>query len=502
MSLNVLPNLDRPTFGVEVEFMIATLPDNNTIDPHKDVKDLPPVLRIPIHTGKTGYAIQRVRAVLEECFSDVSFATSPKFDGIHRDYRAWIVHSDPSVRGPRSGPYRFISVEIASPVQSASPDAFYAIRFAVSVITSKFRCMVNSSCGLHVHVGLGNERIPLEHIRRFASLSYAAEALLFTLHEPHRRVNDYCRSLRDYSYIANEGRGRNIEHEMAHYKDEMLRIVEGETIGDCYGYIGRDIRHGEEPLSVRNDNVDQAHIDAFLETRQPGHFEPFTKPGDSRHTKLLPEIPDRIPAAQPASSSTVAPPAEPARKRNIPRLRMPRFGLGELLALRRTLEEDVEIGRGAPPERINQLIKRGPGPGVFEVTEQLYAQPATCFISMLLDELYRPATNFENYSCYSLDPSSDRRTVEIRFGSGSLDAEWVATWAKIVVGLFRFALYASPSMFIDVLDGCDRADKEDGSYDVIDLLDDLGLFAEAEIAEKRLMANKDRWNLTFVEPES
>jgi hypothetical protein len=55
---------------------------------------------------------------------------------------------------------------------------------------------------------------------------------------------------------------------------------------------------------------------------------------------------------------------------------------------------------------------------------------------------------------------------------------------------------------MDVLTNCEQAMKGNAIYDVIDLLDDMGLFAEAEITEKRLTANMRQWNLEFANAES
>ncbi|KAI0538087.1 putative amidoligase enzyme-domain-containing protein [Xylaria digitata] len=497
MSVNTFPNLELPTFGVEVEFMIATLPeDDEIIDP--DENGLPPILRIPKRSNNLQtikYTLGKVKGVLDECFGVLPPLSALKVDtkAILDKYRDWNVDGDSSIRPPKQSSYRFVGVEVISPVQFASPKGFNAIRLAILAITSKFRCMVNLSCGLHVHVGLGIERLPLEQIRRIASLSYAAEPLLFTLHGPSRRVHDYCRSLHDYSRLANGVIGKDLEGKVEH-SDPHLKEDLG---GECYTYLGAVRRHGEEALSARNKHVDKTHIEAFLETRQPGHYEPFTRPDDSRHTKLLPEISDHILTAQRASSSSII--REPARQRNIPRLRLPKPTLSELLRVRKELEP---VDGAVPLEIFDRLGERGPGPGVFEATKHIYSQPASCYISSLLSGELRPAINFESYSCRSLRPAVDQRTVEFRMGEGSLDAEWVSTWAKIIVGLFKFALYSTPSNFIAVLENCDRVMKEDGTYDIIDMLDDMGLFAEAEIAERRLTANKDRWNLEFVESES
>lgn len=271
----------------------------------------------------------------------------------------------------------------------------------------------------------------------------------------------------------------------------------------CDRYMGRDRRHGEYPMSAREDNTDDTHIDAFLKTRMPGHFEPFTKPGDSKHTEILlsdvsHELDLRISAAQDAQDAqlppTMTPPAEPARKRDTPRVRLPPFDLKRLLE---SAWELSHVGAAIPDE----FLSRGPGTGVWEATERIYAQPASCHIAEQLSSYERPAISFMSYLCERLTASkTEMRTIEFRMADGSLDGEWIATWAKICAGLFTFALYASPGDFIDVLENCDRAVKEDGVYDVVDLLDEVGLFAEAKYVERRLMENGEKWGLEFVEP--
>ncbi|KAI1426605.1 putative amidoligase enzyme-domain-containing protein [Xylaria sp. FL1777] len=502
MTTNTLTSPERPTFGVEVEFVIATL-RTDAVDPDADVEGLPPVLRVPNTFDGGGdiylheYTVGKVRELLQECFGS-ELVVNPK--SVMDHYRDWGVGQDESVHAKNIRPYIFVSVEVSSPVQFSSPKGFDAISLAISTITSKFRCLVNFSCGLHVHVGLGAERLSLEQIRRIGSLSYAAESLLFTLHDPIRRVTQYCRPLQDYSRLADNLEQQDLEIEIPHANEEFKFGLSGRN--ECYRYLGRDRRHGEAPMSARDERVDEAHIEAFLETRQSGHFEPFTEPGDPRHTKLLlpdvcDELASRISAVRLASSTT--PPAEQARQRNIPRLRLPKFKSTELLSMRSKIRL---WGLAVPEETILDLEKRGPVPSVFEATERIYSQLASDYVSELLSGFDRPAISLASYECLALTSERVLRTIEFRLGEGSLDSEWISTWAKICVGFFKFALYSSPGQFIDVLTNCDRAMKDDGSYDVIDLLDDIGLFAEAEIAERRLTANKDRWNLTFVESES
>ncbi|KAI1198717.1 putative amidoligase enzyme-domain-containing protein [Nemania serpens] len=506
MSASISPNLERPTFGVEVEFLIAVVEaDADAPDPHRGL-GLPPVLRIPQDEfesdGGEMYTLTRAKEVLDKCYGNLpplprpsaSISQTISTETVLDEYRDWTVKEDGSIFQTGDGPYNMIGVEIRSPVHYASPAAFKSISIAISAIVSHFRCQVNHSCGLHVHVGLGAERMSLEQIRRFASLSYAIEPLLFTLHDPIRKANMYCKPLRDHSFLANEA------------DDEELAVVHDDLRSKipfvCHQYIGRDRRHGELPMSAREDNADKTYIDAFLRTRQPGHFEPFTKPGDSRHTKILlgdisHELDLRISEAEAQDAQlqpAMTPSAEPPRKRLTPRVKLPLFDLEELMASSRKIHRLYSYYLSCMGDR------EQPVTGVFEATGRIYAQPASCYVAELLSGRERPATNFLNYQCEHLEPSGKTmRTIEFRAADGSLDGEWIATWARICAGLFTFALDAPPGDFIGVLENCDTADREDGVYDVVDLLEDVGLFAEARYVEKRLMANRDKWRLELVE---
>ncbi|KAI1124644.1 hypothetical protein F5Y10DRAFT_248951 [Nemania abortiva] len=374
--------------------------------------------------------------------------------------------------------------------------------------------MVNLSCGLHVHVGLGAQRIPLEHLRRIASLSYAIEPLLFTLHDPLRIVNAYCRPLRHHSLLA-ERESQDPRAQPYHngYDDPFQIMV--------HHHIGRDRRHGEHPILTGGERFDfdgrvtdtsqiRPQVDAFLVTRQPGHFEPYVGPGDSRHTQDLPgSLSEQVDLQVSAAAPSTAPLAEPPRKRKIPRLRFPHYDRKRLRQLRAILEganpDDVEdaddadedVSNSRNPSRVSD--NPSTGTSVFDAARRVYAQPASCYISNQMSSLvdFRLAINFDGYRCQNIG-SDGRHTIEFRMGEGSLDAQWISTWAKICAGVFRFAIYSSPGDFISVLANCDRASKEDGSYDIVDLLDEIGLFAEAELVEKRLAAHKDQWNLQYA----
>ncbi|KAI0546555.1 putative amidoligase enzyme-domain-containing protein [Xylaria curta] len=499
MSADTLRN-ENPTFGVEIEFLIATLNEDDE-DPHAHVKGIPPVLRVPQFKDADDYTHGKVREVLDECFGlppRSSIGSSKPLTTLDT-YKKWNVGTDASLIPPSGNEqYYFVPVEIASPVQYASPKGFDAINFAISTITSRFRCVVNPSCGIHVHVGLGASRLPLEHVRRMSSLSYAVEPLLFTLQHPARSVNLNCCQPRHYSYFVHDGPETDpeIPHNDPSWSNKQFGCIP----------LGRERRHGEASLVVREPHDNKLYVNAFMETREAGHYEPFTKYGDTRHTTLLSsdivdEINNRISAVQLPSLSPTAP-SEPTRQREIPRLRLKKY---DEATIKKLNKENEPWGASLLSTGIALRIASGDGPGVFEATECIYSQPSSCYIGKLLSNLNvdRSSMSFHNYRCwYASSPVSSPRTIEVRIAEGSLDGNWIATWAKIVTGLFRFALHSSPSDFIDVMTNCERATKIDGSYDIVDLLDDIGLFAEAVAVEKRLKAHERAWDMKFVEPEA
>ncbi|KAI0391980.1 putative amidoligase enzyme-domain-containing protein [Xylariaceae sp. FL0594] len=480
------------SFGVEIEFLVAVLRAGMS-DPHEDVEGLPPVIRLTEQDRDLypeevrDMAQQKVRDVIEECFSGLPTTSFIREVGEDDEYRFWCVDDDVSVRKEGDDYYMYCGMEVNSPAEYATPPAFEALCLAIATVTSKFRCLVNETCGLHVHVGLGRERLALNHIRRVAALSYAAEPLLFSLHEPARVRNTYSLPLRLSSPLS----------DMYHYcKTEAMRPEPGHDtspdLSGCYQILGSSLRHGEAPLSARECFGFELESQAFLRTRMPGHFEPFHEDGaaEHRHTfsgDVSEEVELRIALqemrleAEGASSATAADDEDADAGlllRQMPHIQLPLYAeLDRYVSDHPAEASDVHGVRELRDSfRARLLHRQHDEPPEEPVGDQL-----------------------RGYDCLSLRMPEKNRTVEVRMAAGSLDGEWVATWARICVGLFRFALYVPPGKFIDVLTRCEQAVQGKGSpYDVLDLLNDLGLFAEAVIAEKRLLQNKESWNLEFI----
>ncbi|KAK0731130.1 hypothetical protein B0H67DRAFT_563865 [Lasiosphaeris hirsuta] len=110
-----------------------------------------------------------------------------------------------------------------------------------------------------------------------------------------------------------------------------------------------------------------------------------------------------------------------------------------------------------------------------------------------------------NYNFQSYGGFQDQRpypgsllTVEFREASGSVSPTWTATYARICVGIFKFARVASRERFWAVIVRLASAEKAamDGlpnKYDIISALQDLGLWGPAAFLEERLRSDPLRF---------
>ncbi|KAI1143333.1 hypothetical protein F5Y05DRAFT_421003 [Hypoxylon sp. FL0543] len=162
-----------------------------------------------------------------------------------------------------------------------------------------------------------------------------------------------------------------------------------------------------------------------------------------------------------------------------------------------------------------------PDGSVHVTTAEGLAQIASAPSALVAAELLVPAPEYMrlnyNFSFYRLASlrgagagdkdaayTANLRTIEFREAAGTLDARWILTWACICVGMVRWARCASVSDFMDVLDRIIAQEErelrrlaasgapyeaqerdEAARYDVCDLLEDIGLFAEAAWVRKR-----------------
>ncbi|KAI1780137.1 putative amidoligase enzyme-domain-containing protein [Hypoxylon cercidicola] len=168
------------------------------------------------------------------------------------------------------------------------------------------------------------------------------------------------------------------------------------------------------------------------------------------------------------------------------------------------------------PEDYRTLVanpKVSTSEGVYEIMSCGSALAAATLLRST--KVARGNYNFDHYTEDFLEDgfaprSTNPRTVEFREAEGSLDARWVAAWARICVGVVRFARRAPVGSYLHVLEriraqelrelarkeallaagagaGAYEFEARDEArrYDVCDLLEDIGLFAEAEFVRQR-----------------
>ncbi|KAI1403951.1 putative amidoligase enzyme-domain-containing protein [Hypoxylon fuscum] len=477
----------RPrTFGVELEFLIAWLWDDE-IDPHQDMSnELATIYRIPRTAGldstNRNQLFEHIREMLREhglpTTNVLEVGTPYEFEEL-----TWDVYSDltirepseldPTVRKPSELEYKWIGVEVVSSPERASSRAFENVHYAVNLIKSKYRCAVNRTCGLHVHVGDGPEVMPLEHIRRIVGLFWAADPLLSCLHPRDRGFNPYSPSIRELSSLS-QGTTAKDMNPRDHYSD-------------CLGYRGGGMRHGESPMSWRRANAKGSVIADFKETRKPGRFDPFFRAhGDE---------------SKDSKDKTPSPPLNPSGEFS----EVSEIGFRILETdVNSTDSTDLKTPRTSTRSRILLPLfgsSVGSDIGVFAGVRETFDSPSTCVIQWLLQSEggSRPNYNISSYTCQNLYFNSSRRfTIEFRQAEGTLCGKWVEVWARICVGLTHFAIHAPVPEYLAVLHNLNEAFSDEAPYDVIDLLNQVGLFAEATFAEKRLRQYGEELGVAFI----
>ncbi|KAI0854174.1 hypothetical protein F5Y00DRAFT_267427 [Daldinia vernicosa] len=520
MSANIAPPAEprppRLTFGVEMEFLVPWLLEGGD-DALEHIKGLPPVIRIK-EVPKDGNVERVIHGMIKALFEKHNLPTNIKshtymyktdfIKSILGNYNHWGVTDDVTVNEPFEAKtfdwiekFRWVGVEVQSPVEPDIPGAFEVLNYARQLLTSSYRCRVNHSCGLHVHVGNGGEYFPLDSMRRIASLVFATEHLLTTLNHPWRVANYNCRTMRDRSNLSNLLAGQAMSPGPMH---------EADPARDCIRYLATEVRHGEEPISWREEHRANKYVDDFEEHRKKSGFEPFQPKPDTKEeeapkeeiganekTAGEKEEEKKVIKASEDPFSQPIEPNKPVRTRNIPRIVRPRY-------TNEQLEDMTEKSRDFGCAGLyfeGPRSQRAPDPGVFAGVQQIYQSASSCEIAHLMYPRGASMVNFRHYACDSFLRHYQGRTIEFRGAEGSLSS-WVVTWAKICVGLVKFAIRSPYHEFARVLENCDASTDEDGAYDCIDLLDDLGLYAEAEAAEKRIAAKKVEWGLEYVEKKA
>lgn len=107
--------------------------------------------------------------------------------------QTWEAKRDSSVytRIPETGPlsfYEWRSVELASPVFYTVEAAYSEIRKVCQHLETTYHVMVNSTCGLHIHIGNGSFAFPLRTLKPLMASLWTWEPQIHILHPALRTM--------------------------------------------------------------------------------------------------------------------------------------------------------------------------------------------------------------------------------------------------------------------------------------------------------------------------
>ncbi|GAB1310864.1 hypothetical protein MFIFM68171_01074 [Madurella fahalii] len=339
----------------------------------------------------------------------------------------WTVKADTTVcdgdiEAPRG--YKYLAYEITSPALWDLPESLHHIWSVVRALQSRFRLRVNTSTGLHVHVGSGTQH------SRSAELGLGYDSQHHSLDVLERAASLMWAADGFLCHAHPPERGIN---PYAPSKCRASQLACGLVPGS--GNFDRRLARGELAVSAINPRS-----------------ETGTDAGHCGFPRLYPEF---FPALRPGK------PDDEARKR--------------LEATDLTSAPDFD-------RRASKTVNDG----VAQIMQCGTEAQVAAFLGPPANVIGRPNYNFRNcVQAYSTG------TLEFREAAGSMDATWVAYWANICLGIFRFARNAPDDRFWAVIFALSEAEAAAMAgtphhYDMISLLFDLGLFAEALFLHRNL----------------
>ncbi|SPQ18637.1 3189b46f-da26-4b17-94ae-44d10e26ed74 [Thermothielavioides terrestris] len=529
---------DELSFGIELEFLvyykkpawqleheeaegIAPDPDEITLDPEEE-KLFSEAITLPNDVEDNGYlkwkwfhdrieeiilTVPGARLEHRRMPADTPEALRSMYvvQGDFEENSGWRVKDDTSVSDPgiRIRGYECVSMEVNSPALWDRPESHRHVQRVVRELTRNFRLRISVRTGFHVHVGAGvNEpgesqsdtssdqegssaaagtssssgsqsyrseaqgrKHPLGVMKRAVALMWAADGFLCHAHPPERGFNQFTPPVRFCSQIAH---GIKVFY--------------------------RENPKGKKPLryeGLMDDADPRGFADALRDQDLPSRAFP-RRDGGRFFGALRPEAMDD----------------EAAR-------RLGKTGY-DILARDEIVNRTVYSG----VEHIMQCKNRAELAHLFATASKTCCYP-------------RANYNLRNYLRGAYNMSTiNSGTVEFREATGSLHAEWITVWTNICLGIFRFARSASEARFRAVIarlaeaeeaaaaaaaeaaaasaaeaqDGDDNDNDQDNKgkqkqppsssphdYDMISLLIDMGLFAEALFLERKLREDPMRF---------
>lgn len=455
----------RVTFGIELEFLVPYLWSGEA-DPEADT-DERQVIRLSQEDMGPGEvfltAHDRVKNILRDFLRShdipVTNNNTAQESGPPCEYS---IGSDSSVREFGFRQYHFTGIELRSRALLAEPSSFTEIKHVVSLLINNFRLRINDSTGFHVHVGMGSHRLPPRAVRRLSQFLWCADGMLSQLHPPERLLGQHCPSIRHWSHLA-----------QGEFENWRLAEKELEELRQYFDL--------PSPSTTAQDDEDPAEVSRRITALQKngGSFPALDFRTESDRVQRLPPV-----RTNPYQDEGARARYHSSRKIELQQLTREQF-------LQRGPSQPRQVGMPTtePTERCTSIID-----GLHTLCQpEIYADP-TRAVNLLRG--YNSQRFNYNLIMYDFQAGEVpmRMTVEFREATGSLDPSWVAAWAKTCSRIVEFCLDAEETAFADLLQRLLEAELafeanggESHRYDVIDLLNDLGLRNEAGFVEQKIL---------------
>ncbi|ETS77884.1 hypothetical protein PFICI_09946 [Pestalotiopsis fici W106-1] len=198
------------TFGIEMEFLMPMLHQK---DEDPDPHDPRPIFRA--HNDDDVHFPEKIDAFLMDHLGSLAGdgitlrdEANDEFIEPHDNvvkYDAWRIIMDSSVKAGAEAKYKayvWAGKEITSEVlRTTDPDAYYKIMVLCRAMRN-IRVHLNDSCGLHVHIGRGDDGLSLKTMKKFSVLAWISDAILLDLQHPSRWDNSYCKKMSLYARLS------------------------------------------------------------------------------------------------------------------------------------------------------------------------------------------------------------------------------------------------------------------------------------------------------------
>ncbi|KAK9776866.1 putative Amidoligase enzyme [Seiridium cardinale] len=512
----------KPSFGQEFEFLVAYMWDDEDDPDEAKASELPPLTKLPIPAPGTSKADslwnaeEEVHRRMNETLKGGEIPMAENTAGSWNDKDGFknMFHltGDGSVCEVHDLRYKWVAVELKTPPRQDLRESFEVNRYVFNLLKSNYRIQVNKSCGYHVHVGMGLRLFPVNAMKRIAGLLWAADPLLSCLHPPERRHNGWVGSMREETDL----------------EDYTHADHWGEN-DECKRYYGQSVHFGEYSVEWRKNNKSSKDEKEFEKTRQKTPYKPYIGIPGSHYSGSKGSTRNGGGSSSSSSSSSSGTAdskssnsQEPSPTGGLSAVTTPeRVGkeasankiwesdqkaasltlsglLGKLDDPLTTTVRDPPYYKPSRQRTLPKVAYPGPLPKVldenttFRGLEKIFSLESACDFALLFSE--RVNYNLSNMNCQAVKAFRYRvSTVEFREAAGTLDPEWSMIWARIAVGLVSWATHAPLRDYLTVVANCDIGTRNPGSYDVLDLLDHIGLVSEAAYVEKMLHKHAKQW---------